>query len=219
MANVLSGRLVDQRLPQEFYEVADQEVVEALGAIGGKYAVKKRTSVIMLAYARATQQALAQVFRLETVCCERVWYSKWRKDPAIIRAYTLLLDRLVNYVDLETVRVQEFYRSMFLRNLAQYRADAPTALLAVMTDPNARPEARIDAAVKLIQFGDPQGAGQIAMPGRAGVDVSIEFGAELDQAIQAEMRRLGIVPGVLEETAGEPTGVVDGDGDPADSAG
>lgn len=212
MSTFLPATVTQHELPSEFYESADEEVMQALTAIHGRWAAKKRITIVLVACARATQRSLKPVFALGETCCERVWY-RWKKETAVMRAYTLILERLLSWATAETLRQQDFYNQQYLRNLAMYRAEAPTALLAVMTDPLAKAEARIEAACKLIQFADPEGAGRVPMPGRATVDVSVDVGPDLDAAIAAEMAKLGL-PGAVPDQAQ----IQDGDGN-SDSAG
>ena len=209
MSSYLPATITQHELPSEFYESADEEVMEALNAVRGRWAAKKRISIVLVACARATQRPLKPVFSLPETCCERVWY-RWKKQAAVMRAYTLILERLMAWATAETLRQQDFYNQQYLRNLAMYRAEAPTALLAVMTDPMAKAEARIDAACRLIQFADPEGAGRVPMAGRATIDVSVDVGPDLDAAITAEMQKLGL--------PGSQAQIQDSDGN-SDSAG
>lgn len=163
---------------------------ELLGAIRGQHVAKKRATIIRLAFARANQQPMRDVFGQEDTCAENIWYMKWRFDPAITAAYEACCARALEWRDEETTRIQAYYRQERLRAIAEHAAQAPAALAKVMNDPEVGGAHRISAADRLMQLADPDLAQRVGAPtvaGQGGDQVVNVFAgwsdAELDQLL------------------------------------
>jgi len=163
------------------------EIRQLLTAIRPPHVGKKRTTVIRLAFARAQQKPLKQLFQEPDVCSGNIWYGKWRFLPDVQAAFDACYTRALEWIDEETATIEEHYRQQRRRALAQYSALAPAALAAVMGNSGERGEARIKAADTLIRHADPEVAGRVRGGGGLDVDVRVE---DLDAAIEREIERL-----------------------------
>lgn len=173
-------------VPQVGHEWMTDEIRAVLGAIRGQHVAKKRATVIRLAFARANQTPMRDVFGQEDTCAENIWYMKWRFDPAIAAAYEACCARALEWRDEETTRIQAYYRNERLRAIAEHAAQAPAALAKVMNDPEAGGAHRISAADRLMQLADPDLAQRVGAPTVAGQVVNV-FASwsneELDQLL------------------------------------
>jgi len=156
--------------PEEGHTWMTPEIRGLLSAIRGRHSGKKRTTVIKLAFARANQQPMKEVFDQPDVCAENIWYMKWRFDETIAAAYEACCARALEWRDEQTALIEQYYRQERLQEIARYAAQAPKALARVMTDPEVSGGHRISAADRLIQLADPEAARQVGPPTIAGED-------------------------------------------------
>lgn len=151
-------------LPDVAYSWMTDEVAEALRAIGDPHRAKKRTTVVKLAFAKANQQRLDDVFDQPDTCARIIWYTKWKDEPTIAAAFEACYQRILDWNDEQTAAVEAHYRQVRRQRIAEYAADAPVALKAVMQDTNQAGSARISAADRLMTWADPEAAGKAAPP-------------------------------------------------------
>ena len=59
------------------------EIRALLAAIRGPHVEKKRTTVLLIAFAKANGEALKGIFAREDTCAESIWWGKWSKDDDI----------------------------------------------------------------------------------------------------------------------------------------
>ena len=144
------------------------EIRRLLGAIRGRHAAKKRATIIRLAFARANQQPMRDVFGQVETCAVNIWYMKWRFDPIVKAAYEACCVRALEWRDEETAAIEQYYRQERLRTIAEYAAQAPRALANVMNDSEMAGGHRISAADRLIQLADPAAAQRVGPPSIAG---------------------------------------------------
>lgn len=137
------------------------EIETLLKAIPGPHEAKKRQTVIRLAFALANQVPAEQVFTLRETCDRRIWYMKWQHDPAIKAAFEACYARALDWADRETALLEEHYRRMRRRSVAEWSAKAPDALAAVMQNERERGGDRISAANALMGWADPKAAEQV----------------------------------------------------------
>jgi hypothetical protein len=104
------------------------------------------------------------------VCNERVWYQKWRYDPAIVAAFDACYARALEFADAETATLEEHYRRRRRRSLAKIAAQAPAALAEVMDGKDQRGSDRISAADTLMRWAEPDTAMKVGAPPRPGGD-------------------------------------------------
>lgn len=156
--------------PEEGHTWMTEEIRDLLKAIRGRHSGKKRTTIIKLAFARANQQPMKDVFGQEDTCAENIWYMKWRFDEAIKAAYEACCARALEWRDEQTALIEQYYRQERLQEIARYAAKAPKALANVMNDPEMGGGHRISAADRLIQLADPEAARQVGPPTIAGED-------------------------------------------------
>lgn len=156
--------------PEEGHTWMTEEILDLLKVIRGRHSGKKRTTIIKLAFARANQQPMKDVFDQPDVCAENIWYMKWRFDPAIKAAYEACCARALEWRDEQTALIEQHYRQVRLQQIARYAAQAPKALADVMTDKEVGGGHRISAADRLIQLADPEAARQVGPPTIAGED-------------------------------------------------
>jgi hypothetical protein len=136
------------------------ELRARLAAIRGGQVAKKRISVIKLACAMANRQPRRAVFAQQDTCAERTWYLQWQHQPEVKAAFEACCQRALQWADEETAALEAHYRRLRRRSTAQYAAQAPAALAAVMADPGQRGADRISAANALVTWADPVAARQ-----------------------------------------------------------
>lgn len=149
-------------LPGEVYTWLTDEIAEKLRAIGDPHRAKKRATVVKLAFAKANQQRLDDVFNEADTCARIIWYTKWKDDPTIAAAFEACYQRVLDWNDEQTAAMEAHYRRLRRQRTAEYAADAPGALKAVMQDTAQAGPARISAANALITWADPEAAGKAA---------------------------------------------------------
>lgn len=79
------------------------QIDEALAAISEPHAVKKQTTVLLIAQAVATGESLTSVFDRDDTCKADIWYGTkrrngtrkpgWKEDPTIKAAHDLAVER------------------------------------------------------------------------------------------------------------------------------
>lgn len=148
-------------LPDEGSQWITEEIMELLRAITGAHAAKKRSTVIKVAVARATQQPLKAVFRQHSTCSEAIWYGKWRHQPALRAAYEACYQRALGFEDEATAGLEGYYAGKRRRAIAEYAADAPAALAAVMAGVEQKGADRISAAEALLRWAEPETAKEL----------------------------------------------------------
>jgi len=190
-------------MPDEPIPWMTDEIRELLKQIHGPHARKKRATAIKLAFARANEQPLAEIFRQEDVCSETIWYQKWRLQEAIRAAYEACYQRALEWADDETARLEALYRRKRRRTIAEYAAEAPGALAVVMSDGEQRGSDRISAADTLMRWAEPEVASKLqpAAGGAGGDQVVNQF---LSGLSNDQLERL--------------VGLTDADGEGADEA-
>lgn len=149
------------------------ELRSALSAIPGPHERKKRNTVILLAFARANNQSVKDVFNQPSTCNETIWYTKWKFDPAIDAAFQACYARALAWADDETARVESHYRRIRKQKIAELAAEAPNALHSVMTDKEQGGGVRIKAANDLMRWADPDLSAKI--PGGDTTEVNVNM--------------------------------------------
>ncbi len=156
-------------LPEECNEWLTDELKTLLRRIRGRWARKKRTTVIKLAFARANEQPLSEVFGQEDVCSETIWYQKWRHQELIAEAYEACYQRALEWMDDETARIEAYYRRQRRQSVARHAADAPQELADVMQNDEAGGN-RIKAADTLMRWAEPETASKLQPTPESGGD-------------------------------------------------
>jgi hypothetical protein len=147
-------------VPEEARQWLTGELQTLLAAIRGGQAAKKRITVIKLACAVANRQPRRTVFGQADTCSDKTWYTRWQYQPEVKAAFEACCTRALEWVDEETAALEAHYRWLRRRSTAQYAAQAPAALAAVMADPGQRGADRISAANALVTWADPAAARQ-----------------------------------------------------------
>lgn len=191
--------------PEESNPWLTDEIATLLKAIRGQHVAKKRTTVVKLAFARANQTPLTEVFDLEDTCSETIWYTKWQYVESIKAAYEACYARALDFADQETITIEAYYRRLRRRSVAQLAAEAPEALAAVMNSEVQRGSDRISAANALMGWADPDAAEKVrpASPASSfeqqintvGMNVGDLSDEELDRAIARELEAGGAAGG------------------------
>lgn len=151
------------------------EIRSALASIPGPHERKKRNTVILLAFARANNQNVKDVFNQPNTCNEAIWYTKWKFDPAIDAAFQACYARALAWADDETARVESHYRRIRKQKIAELAAEAPNALHSVMTDKEQGGGVRIKAANDLLRWADPDLSAKIP-GGDSTTEVNVNVG-------------------------------------------
>ena len=155
-------------LPEEAWGWMTDEIRALLRAIKPPHVAKKRRTVIKLAFARANEQPLKDVFAEDDVCSEQVWYAKWKQKPDVAAAYEACYRRALAWADESTAALEAHYRRVRRRSVAEYAAQAPSALADVMLDTGQKGADRISAANALMTWADPESAQKAQPPAPAG---------------------------------------------------
>jgi len=151
----------------------------ALDKIEKPHVAKKRNTVLLLAFATASDRAWSEVFDDDRACNQRIWYQKWQHDPAIADALALAERRALAWRDGETARIESSARQRLRRALAEGSLDGVRGMRE--TALANRDKDGIDAAMKLIAMFDEETALRaIGLDGGAAVPVEVE---NLDEVI------------------------------------
>ena len=175
------------------------EIRALLGTIQGRHAVKKRTTVIKLAFAKAKRKPMEEVFKGKNTCNARIWWQKWQYDPLIERALEACTERALEWEDEETAALEAQARMALRRGVAEHAPEAPAALASVMGDGSQPGSNRIAAAKELrVWLLKPEQVGD----GTGAIPVKV---AEIDAEIERELARLagGGENGNAGQTAGD----------------
>lgn len=175
-------------------EFLDDLCVDALTAIRGHTAGKKRAAVLHIAIARASGLTMQEILDDGRTVGPGTWYNNWRNEPEVQDALEILTDRAMRWHDRETARVESVALSECQRALAWASVDAVNSLRAIAIDPEVSPKARMDACTALLGMAQAALAQRLALVQRgtvfavdtSGVDVVLE--RELQRA--ADMREL-----------------------------
>lgn len=173
-------------VPEDGKDWITDDVLSLLKDIRGKHAAKQRSTVIAIAFARANQIPIEEVFKRRDTCNQRIWYQKWQYDPKLVTALEACYEAAQGYKDSETIAHELYYTHKRRRAIAKYASDAPAALAAVMDDHEQRGADRINAADTLMRWAEPDTAGKVH-PGTS-IDASVNF--DIDTAIERELADL-----------------------------
>lgn len=138
------------------------EIRRLLDAIPGPHEVKKRRTVILLASAYASSEPVAPIFERADTCAGQIWWTKWQHISEVDQALEACKAAARDWVDLETVSIEEQRRRERRRAIADYSAKAPAALAAVMAGQDQKGADRINAAVTLINLAEGVGVNPVA---------------------------------------------------------
>lgn len=151
--------------PPESWRWMTEEIQALLRAIPAPHQAKRRRTVILLAFANATQTPLATVFDDPETCAEQIWWTKWQYVPEVAAALVACKARALDWADGETVASEEHFRRVRRRAIAQHAAAAPVTLNAVMTDTGQKGADRITAAETLMRWAEPETGSKLGRPG------------------------------------------------------
>ena len=181
-------------MPEDGEKWMTEDLRAALMRIRGQHAAKKRTTIIKLAFARANQQPVEEIFRQRDTCNQRVWYQKWQFDERIQAALELCYERAMAFADEETLMLEAHYRQARRQSLARYAADAPAALAAVMAGQDQRGADRINAADTLMRWAEPEVAGQVgAAQSAASIEQNVNVSSDTAETIFDILAAVGAI--------------------------
>lgn len=173
--------------PAEARPWITDEIRGLLAAIKPPHLEKKRRTILLMAFARANQVPVLEVFSRPDTCAMAIWYEKWARDPAIKAAFDACYARALEYADEETANLEAHYRRQRRQAIGLFAAQAPAALAAVMDATDQRGSDRINAALSLIKLADPD-ARDVATPPSSNADgptqtVTVETASRLDELL------------------------------------
>ncbi len=142
----------------EARDLLTPELIRLLANIPEPHAAKKRATVRRLAFALANGEDVKTVFNQSDTCAEAIWYGKWKHDPDIAKAFEAYKARVLQWRDEETARIETLYRSLRLKKIAQYAADAPDTIKDVMTSSLEKGQTRLEASLIMLKLADPEKA-------------------------------------------------------------
>jgi hypothetical protein len=181
------------------------EISRLLSAIPGPWEAKKRRTVILLAFAYATSAPLKTVFDRPDTCAEQIWWSKWKDIPEVAAAFDACRARALDWVDAETVSIEEQHRRTRRRAIAEYSAKAPAALAQVMDGADQKGADRIAAAETLMRWAEPETGSKLGRPSSpASIEQRVDV-YDLGSLTDAELAALARI-------AQRPAGAAHGDG-------
>ena len=154
-----------QAMEPEGWQWMTPEISRLLSAIPGPHEAKKRRTVILLAFAYATSAPLRSVFDRPDTCAEPIWWGKWKDIPEVAAALEVCRARALDWVDAETVSIEEQHRRTRRRAIAEYSAKAPAALAQVMAGHDQKGADRITAAETLMRWAEPETGSKLGRPG------------------------------------------------------
>jgi hypothetical protein len=151
--------------PPESWQWMTPEIRDLLNRIPPPHEAKRRRTVILLAFAHATQTPVKDVFGRDDTCAEQIWWTKWQYVPEISAALAACKARALEWADVETVTTEDHFRRLRRRALAEHAAAAPAALKEVMTDAGQKGVDRISAAETLMRWAEPETGSKLGRPG------------------------------------------------------
>lgn len=167
------------------------EIMVKLDAIKPPHLAKKRTTVIKIAFAQATQQPIKEVFEAEDTCNSSNWYSRWQYIPEITEALYACRERAAQWIDQQTAAMEYYYNSLRRQAIFSRAAEAPHALAKVMNDPSQKGSDRISAANALLTWADPKAAAQASpAPPPASLDQTLTLIQSVDDLNDDELKSL-----------------------------
>jgi plasmid maintenance system antidote protein VapI len=192
--------------PAEAGRWLTSEVRDALEEIAGPHLAKKRATVLLLAFATATDTSWTEIFEDPRVCNQRIWYQKWQYDAAIAAALELATEHALAWRDSRTAAIesraaQERRRAIALGSLSAVKGLEVTAL-----NRDDRADHRTEASRVLLSLADKELAERLAASGARALPVEVE-NAEDVRASQVVKFDLSDVPiAALEALAADAAG-------------
>jgi plasmid maintenance system antidote protein VapI len=191
--------------PNEAGRWLSSEVLDALNDIEGYHVAKKRSTVLLLAWATASDVPWSTVFDDPRCCNQRIWYQKWQYDEAIAEALDICTERALAWRDRETARIERAAAAKRHRSIAEGSVDAVAGLRATALSNDDRADYRTEASRILLALADPDlavrlgqvtPAGGLEMHGTLGINGLGSLGeAELDALIRNLTAAAGVAGG------------------------
>jgi len=186
-------------LPIETGEFWTPEVREALNAILRPHVAKKRATVLLLAFAEATQNSKTDVFEDPRACNQRVWYQKWQHEPEVAHALEICTARALAWRDEQTLRIEATALQERRRAIAEGSLDAITGLRTIALNSADRADYRTEASRVLLTLADEVLATRLAaMESRA---LPVEITEQPEQVVKLDVS--AFPPEILRALANE----------------
>ncbi len=179
------------------------EIRQLLAQIRGEHVAKKRTTVLLLAFAKATQTPIHQVFERDDTCAPTIWWEKWQYVPEISAAFNACLARALEWADDQTVATEDHFRRERRKAIAEYAAEAPSALKIVMMHEGQKGADRILAAETLMRWAEPETGLKL---GRSAGSASIEQRVDVYDLSRLTDEELTALARIAERPAGADDG-------------
>lgn len=152
----------------------DDEVRSVLNGVGDpltdQHTIKKRNTVLRVAYQIATGQSITEAFKQADTCDDTVWHGRWVKGkwktgwkelPEIQTALAHCVAKLVPWLEAQKVKEIEDYRRAKALAISKHAAKSPDVLAEIQADPVMPPQYRIKAANDLMSWDAPEDAALI----------------------------------------------------------
>ena len=189
--------------PPESQQWMTQEIRTLLAKIPAPHEAKRRRTVILLAFAHATQTPVADVFERDDTCASQIWWQKWQYVPEISQALEACKARALDWVDDQTVSTEEHFRRQRRKAIAEYAAQAPEALKIVMMHEGQKGADRILAAETLMRWAEPETGQKL---GRSAGSASIEQRVDVYDLSRLTDEELTALARITERQAGADDG-------------
>ena len=167
-------------IPEDAQVWITGEILTLLRAIRAPHVDKKRYTAVRVAIARATPGVDEDsVFKSQDpteqqmLCARSTWYSKWKHDPAIAAVVKACEERLRDWRDTETLRIEAAALQLRRRAIAEGSLDAVTGLRKTALSQKDRADYRTDASKTLLALADEELAARLQRLNGGGVAVRV----------------------------------------------
>jgi len=161
------------------------EILTLLRAIQPPHVDKKRYTAVRVAIARATPGVPEDsVFKStdpieeQRLCARSTWYSKWKHDPEIAAVVKACEDRLRDWRDMETLRVEVQAQLLLRQSIAEGSIDAVNGLRRTALSQKDRADYRTDASKTLLALADEELADRLHKLDGGGVAFKVSGSVE-----------------------------------------
>lgn len=185
-------------VPEQAYPWLTEAVLDALRAVRGPHVAKKRYTVLKVAIARAMPElAEDAVWKPQDpeeqaqLCARSTWYGKWKHYPDIAAALDICEERLRDWRDIETLRIETEALQLRRRALAEGSVDAVNGLRKTALSTKDRADFRTEASRLLLVLADDDLARRLAhvdggaLPVKVTGTVMHDYGDMTDDELRA----------------------------------
>jgi hypothetical protein len=198
-------------VPEGAFPWLTEALLALLRAVRGPHVAKKRYTLIQVAIARATPGvAEDSIWKNDDpeeqakLCARSTWYGKWKHRPDIAAALAACEQRLRDWRDAETLRIEAEALQLRRRAIAEGSVDAVQGLRKTAMSAKDRADLRTEASRTLLALSDEELALRLARLDGGGIPIKVsgtvthahDYGDKTDDELRA----------ILSGQSGEGTG-------------